>query len=722
MILIILPFTMSTLTDLIDKIDNQDLRARISQEVNRLTKQKKFGLVFEEHLPECTPLYDLKVKKGSTVAIRVVDDSDGNRKLGSVDDTYTVLNIEGSVARCERHQDKSIIEQSVDNLVVVAQFGMPIYPFLKEIDSICNAPNSKLWHALIEADNYHALQLLVYLYGGMVDCIYIDPPYNTGDKSWKYNNDYVDSSDEYRHSKWLSMMKRRLKVAKQLLNPKDSVLILTIDEKEYLHIGCLLEEMFPEANIQMISSIIAQKGVARSGSFYRTNEFLYMVQLGKSRVSALPLDDAWQLGKKASAAAKGIVWSQLRRSGTNDLRTDRLNLFYPIIFNKDGNKIVGTGDALDPEKHPKSPIEIKGDLLYLWPIKETGVEGNWQMKQDEVMARLKKGYIKVGKRKDDTIPLSYLKKGSISKIENGDVSVVGYEKLNGTVIVDASDYTHEFVPGSQWNIASHDATYHGSQLLDKLLPSRVFPFPKSLYAVRDTLRFFVANKPNALIVDFFSGSGTTLHAVNLLNAEFGGNRRCIMVTNNEISAEEAKGFLKEGVKPGSEKWENRGIARYITWPRTICSIKGIDANGKPLEGQYVDTDIKMSDGFKSNAVFYRLGFLDKNAVALGRQFKELIPLLWMKAGAIGECPKLPLNQPLPKMMVCSENKFAVLIDELYYKEFAEELDKNSDIETVYIVTDSESGYREMAAHLKVKKSYQLYRDYLDNFRINKAAR
>ena len=158
------------------------------------------------------------------------------------------------------------IEYPVEDLVVTAEFGEAIYPYLKPLDSVCNAPDSALWHTLIEADNYHALQLLEYLYAGKVDCIYIDPPYNTGAKDWKYNNDYVDSSDEYRHSKWLSMMQKRLKIAKNLLNPMDSVLIVTIDEKEYLHLGCLLEEMFPEANIQMITDIINPRGTNRDGS------------------------------------------------------------------------------------------------------------------------------------------------------------------------------------------------------------------------------------------------------------------------------------------------------------------------------------------------------------------------------------------------------------------------------------------------------------------------
>lgn len=144
------------------------------------------------------------------------------------------------------------------------------------MDSVCNAPDSDLWHTLIEADNYHALQLLEYLYAGKVDCIYIDPPYNTGAKDWKYNNDYVDGNDAYRHSKWLSFMQRRLKLAKKLLDPADSVLIVTIDEKEYLHLGCLLEEMFPEAKIQMISSVINPKGAPRSSYFIRMDEYIFL--------------------------------------------------------------------------------------------------------------------------------------------------------------------------------------------------------------------------------------------------------------------------------------------------------------------------------------------------------------------------------------------------------------------------------------------------------------
>ena len=310
-----------------------------------------------------------------------------------------------------------------------------------------------------------------------------------------------------------------------------------------------------------------------------------------------------------------------------------------------------------------------------------------------------------------------MKKGSVQKIENNEVELLGYDEISGTVIVDSSDYSREFVPGSQWNIETHDATYHGSQLINKVIGEKRFDFPKSLYAVHDAIRFFVANNPHALVVDFFAGSGTTMHAVNLLNAEDGGHRRCIMVTNNEVSEAERRSFEERNIHPGDSEWEAKGIAHYVTWPRTVCSIKGRDINGEPIKGDYIGTEISFSSGFKSNCEFYKLGFLDKNEVALGTQFKEILPLLWLKAGAIGKRPEIADGEH-PNMLVLPQNKLAVLMDESAFMEFDTLLDEHPEIETVFIVTDSERAYREMISGLKVQNTYQLYRDYLDNFRIN----
>ena len=205
---------MAAIHDLLAQVQDEALRARLEQEINKLSKTKKFGLVFEEHLPECTPLYDIPVKRGSTVA----------KRTGVVSEMYEVNSIKDGIAICYHKVTEEKEEIPVDELVCVAQFGEPIYPYLKPIDSVCNAPNSDLWHTLIEADNYHALQLLEYLYAGKIDCIYIDPPYNTGAKDWKYNNDYVDGADAYRHSKWL-LYAEKVEDCKKSSESKDSVLL-----------------------------------------------------------------------------------------------------------------------------------------------------------------------------------------------------------------------------------------------------------------------------------------------------------------------------------------------------------------------------------------------------------------------------------------------------------------------------------------------------------------
>ncbi len=698
---------MSILNDLITQIENPDLRARIAAEVEKLAKQKKFGLVFEEHLPECTPLWDIPVKKGGKVAL----------KTGQVSDFYTVLKIENGIATCLNKDKSATSDFAVDELVSVAEFGEPIYPYLKPIDTVCNAPDSDLWHTLIEADNYHALQLLEYLYAGKVDCIYIDPPYNTGARDWKYNNNYVDNNDQYRHSKWLSMMQKRLRIARKLLNPHDSVLIVTIDEKEYLHLGCLLEEMFPEAKMQMISSVIRPSGMARETEFSRANEYLYVLRFGDCVVNPLPLADEWK-GNISSSTTNNVRWQSLMRGGSNSERSHSPGCFYPIYISLDKQHILGVGDAI-PLGVDYHTVKQPDDVISLFPVRPDGDERVWQYSPAKFLEIQKKGYVRLSTqtRNEAGVTIRYISDGWQKRVEKNQIAVLGRNE-DGSLIFD-NEFDNEFIPPNQWWIRSHNATDQGSKLLQTIIGAR-FPYPKSLYAVHDTIRFFVEKKPNALVLDFFAGSGTTLHAVNLLNAEDNGQRRCILVTNNEVSDAEAKAMNEKGIKPGDDEWEKLGIARYVTWPRTVCSIEGHDVNGNPLKGNYLGSDLPMADGFKANAAFFKLGFLDKNAVALGRQFKEMLPTLWMKAGAHGGCPTI--GAEVLDMLILPENKFAVLVDEKEYMAFAEKLDEHPEIETVFIITDSESGYRDMIAGLDVKESYQLYRDYLDNFRINAARR
>ena len=695
---------MAAINDLISQIQDETLRNRIQEEVSKMAKQKKFGLVFEEHMPESTPLYDMPIKRGCNVMLR---DSKDDKAI------YVVLKVEGDTAVCVKPEQKDeAVTFELKDIVRVAEFGESIYPYLKPLDSVCNAPDSDLWHTLIEADNYHALQLLEYLYAGKVDCIYIDPPYNTGAKDWKYNNDYVDGNDAYRHSKWLSFMQRRLQLAKKLLNPADSVLIVTIDEKEYLHLGCLLEEMFPEANIQMISSTISRKGAARMNSFTRVNEFIYFVMLGDYVLE--PLDDA-DYAKKGET----IHWQSFRRSSAANIRTSRPFQFYPIYVDIESRKIIKIGDAI-PHEMDRFSVEQLENCVAVFPVRDDGTEMMWGITPEECRVRAAKGYIKAAKytpNKPQQFVMQYLMSGTIKDINDGKITVTGYAS-DGSVEAENSE-TRNIMPKSQWSFDTHDARDYGSKILKTMLGDR-FDFPKSLYAVHDCLNYFEKRKPNALIIDFFAGSGTTMHAVNLLNAEDGGHRRCIMVTNNEVSADEAKMLKDKGYQPGDAEWEKIGIAHYVTWPRTVCSIKGQDVNGNPLKGDYLGSEppMHMADGFKANAAFFKLGFLDPTAVSLGMRISEMLPTLWLKTGAKGKCPELTGEQ-VPDMLILPENQFAVLINENTFADFAEKLAEHPEIQTVFLATDYEVNYQSMVKNLNVTEVYQLYRDYLDHFRVNR---
>lgn len=627
---------------------------------------------------------------------------------------YVVLKVEGDTAVCVKSEQKDeTVTFDLKDIVRIAEFGESIYPYLKPLDSVCNAPDSDLWHTLIEADNYHALQLLEYLYAGKVDCIYIDPPYNTGAKDWKYNNDYVDGSDAYRHSKWLSFMQRRLKLAKKLLNPADSVLIVTIDEKEYLHLGCLLEEMFPEANIQMVSTLTARSGAARFNSFSRINEYIFFVMIGEYKITPIEEADYSKEGEK-------IHWRSFRRGNPANIRTSRPSQFYALYVNKVTNLIEKVGEPITPDIDRFSVPQLDG-CIAVFPVRDDGTEMLWGVTPNTCKNLVNKGYIKATKYTPDKPQLfviQYLSSGTIKDIEEGRVTVKGYSKDGGIVAENLE--SRMAMPKTQWNNELHDARDYGTKILKEILGEARFDFPKSLYAVRDCLKLFTLEKPNAIIIDFFAGSGTTMHAVNLLNAEDGGHRRCIMVTNNEVSADETKMLKDKGYQPGDEEWEKLGIAHYVTWPRTVCSIEGHDVNGKQLKGDYLGSEppMHMSDGFRANVAFFKLGFLNPTAVSLGMRFSEMLPTLWLKTGAKGKCPELSGKQ-VPDMLILPENQFAVLINENTFANFAEKLAEHPEIQTVFLATDYEVNYQSMVKNLNVTEAYQLYRDYLDHFRVNR---
>lgn len=647
------PLFPSVLNDLIEKIENAELRAQIREAAGKLLTQKKFGLVFEERLPECTPLRDIPIRKGSKVAL----------KTGRPDDFYTVLKIGNGKALCLSKDKSATKEFDTDELVAIAEFGEAIYPYLKPMDLVCNAPKSDLWHTLIEADNYHALQLLEYLYAGKVDCIYIDPPYNTGVRDWKYNNDYVDSSDQYRHSKWLSMMKKRLELAKKLLSSSGCIFI-SIDDGEACRLKLLCDEIFG-AN-SFVAQIPWRKRTAKS-------DVPFGISQDYESILCYANNDF-----KAAAKGKERTYYETPDFPNRPWRFHDLTKQTTIAERPNSNFTI---------VNPKTEKEYHVNPLRSWAItKETF---HHYYSQNRIIFPGDYDFLKISKP-----VLRYWKEDDMKK--------AGAE--------------FGLIAASTFLPTEVGMTQDGTKEIASIFGDKRFSFPKPLGLIKHLIAISTIRKPNALVLDFFAGSGTTLHAVNLLNAEDGGKRRCIMVTNNEVSDNEAKTLAAKGYRPGDEEWEKLGIARYVNWPRTVCSIEGHDVNGNPLKGNYLGSDIPMADGFKANAVYFKLGFLDKTKVSLGMQFNELLSVLWMKAGAVGKCP-VPGNG-IPDMLLLPENKFAVLNDETRFGEFSQRLKEYPQIGTVFLVTDYPSGYAEMSAALKGITTYQLYRDYLENFRIN----
>lgn len=696
---------------LLARIDDQTLRRDLRAEIAKLRQKRQFGLVFEEHLPERVSLPQHGIRRGAKVVRRGQEESDPGVVLRVRDGEATVTGTEDA---------EEIV--AADELVVVAEFGEPIFPGLKRLSSI-DRGGEKPAHVVIKGENYHALEALQFTHAGKVDCIYIDPPYNTGARDWKYNNDYVDGDDAYRHSKWLAFMKRRLLLAKELLNPEDSVLIVTIDEKEYLRLGLLLEQLFPQSVsdngagtvVTMVSSSISAAGVTRRRRFGRSSEYIFFVQLGDSAVSPVALPEDWNPVRTKNKAK--IRWNLLLRSGTNTARDVSQIRFYPIFVknSSDGPVIHSVGSPFVGEDIHS--VICPDGTSAVWPIRKDGSEGVWQVSRETLCGLMAEGFVKLGKWRGGETTVYYLKRGEANKVRNGTIPVIDHA-ADGSIVTDSTGYQPSFVPTDLWRISTHDAGNNGSRLLSALLPGRKFPFPKSLYAVEDALRFFVVNKPEAVILDFFAGSGTTAHAVMRLNRQDGGARQSISVTNNEVSADEDKRLRKGGFRPGDKEWEELGICEFVTRPRIETAITGLTPAGEPVRGDYKYPDeCPMADGFEENMTFVELEYLDAEVVELDRAFEAIAPLLWMRAGSAG--PVLIESHDSAgrrKAYVMSDN-YAVLFNPDRWRSFLDKLPET--VTHVFVVTDSPSAFANVAAELPAGvEVVRLYENYISTFAIN----
>lgn len=661
---------MAKIDELIRQVPDFWLRTEFERELAELRRRKQFGLVFEEHIPEVGLLAELPVTEGALVQLR----NDPNGHL------FRVRDIIGTHASLDPVNDPGeAAEVLVDDLVVVKRLGDAIYPTISPLESVELGGPDKPYHAVINGENYYALQLLVHVFERQVDCIYLDPPYNTGARDWKYNNCYVDGSDGWRHSKWLSFMEKRLVLAKRLLRP-DGVLIITIDEHELYHLGMLLEHLFPEYRRYKISIVVNASGNTGTRNFGVIDEqALFCVpDLGHDVITGTPAE--------ANGEEDDGVWEHARRrGGGTSYRHQRPRQFYPIYIDEKWKRVVRVGAPIPLGQEPD--FTFYRGLRPVWPIDSRGLHRVW----------------------------CYSAKTMQEQIDKGDVGLGMYKKRTDTwtIRVRRPKPDTKRIKTVWWN-PLHNAGVHGTAMLADILgdPGR-FPFPKSVYAVRDTLAAVVRNRPQALIVDFFAGSGTTLHACCLLNAEDGGTRRTILVTNNEVDEGTVKTLNQMGYYRGHPEFEKHGIFELATRPRCISVVTGLRPDGTPISGEY-DSGRAFAEGFRENILFFRLDYLDPDDIALGTRFNALFPVMALAAGGVSDNCKPPEGAPywLPE-----NARSAFLFKESRFVEFQRKLRSRNDITHVFLVTDSEEAYAEMCSQLPSQcKTVMLYQDYLRHFR------
>ncbi len=691
------------INDLIERVAQYD--NSLAKDLSEYVRGREYGLVFEASKPEFVRMWNKPVVRGDLVNILPPrgEMEDTKSEDDPADITYRYISKNGDKAKLRDIKTQEECEADIEDLVAIARFDQPIYCGLKEKDRIELGESDDPYQVVINGENYHALQMLAYAYAGKVDCIYIDPPYNSGAEDWKYNNNYVSKDDSYKHSKWLTFMEDRLKVAKKLLNPNESILIITIDEKEYARLGLLLEQVFPEGRIQMVSDIINPRGTTREGQFSRTDEYIYFVEFGSSKV-VYPTD---------GNDTRNVEWYRLRRPDFESRRgtiKGGVQQFYPIYVNDETCKIVKVGDPIPPEVDRFSVPQIEGTTA-VFPIRNDGIEMNWAVTPDTLQRLIDANFVRVRRNNGKAQPylLHYISYKMLDAIAEGKAIIKGYNEDGTAIVVETAG--HIVRPGTAWNVTSHNAGSYGTEIMTKFLTDKRFNYPKSLYSVADVLRYYVVNKPNAVIVDFFAGSGTTLHAVNLLNSEDNGQRRCICVTNNEVSAKEEKNFAANNLRHSDEEWASHGIANYVTWPRTKCSIMGCDINGNTVDGVYMNTNRAMSDGFKANAVFFELIYLEPSIVSANLAFDEIAPILWLRSGCKGPVLKNKEGYAIGKT-------YAVLFDYSFVNEFIDEVHSNEAIKHVFIVTDTKTRYRAMCTEFPERDVVQLYESYLRSFEIN----
>lgn len=681
------------LDQLISRVPDESLRSHLAREVDLLRGSRHFGLVFDRHLPESVRLVDYPIRKGVRVALRDESSTDTWIVVGFADQERKVAVLGGDGG-----------ERPVDDLAVVREFGEPIYPGLRSVERIPNGPEDAPWHVVINGENYHALQALRTTHREKIDLIYIDPPYNTGNDGWIYNDRYVDQADRAKSSKWLSFLERRLVIARDLLKPS-GVICISIGTQEVHRLMCLCEQLFRSRSVQCIT--VQTSGGKPSNGLDYMHEYLIAITPETFEPCA-------------TTFTGGVARSPWERMTlTTFTPVTRPNQAYPIFVDIETGALRGVGKSLGQLISSGEYTGDKADFVFdtdetpdgcmaVWPITSQGKECVWRLIPESLLADWEAGLIRITPEKlqgKDNFRIQYIAGGNQKKYQQGVLVPSGQEEGVPTLIFGAGTTAGTSVP-TIWREPGH-RTNRGNKALSEILGEARFPYPKPLDLLTDILLGFGQGNPDAVILDFFAGSGTTTEAVMRLNAEDGGNRQTILVTNNELSATEAKKLRKAGLHPGDAEWESKGIFEYVCRPRISTVVKGVRPDGS-----------EYSDGLPANVEMFDLVYLDPSSARRGIEFPRLAPLFWLQGGARGE--RIEADPGEGWALTAT---YGVLFDIDTLVAFADAVTTAATTGqppvVLFIVTDSLAEYQQAVERLPVGiDTVQLYEDYLLNCTVN----
>lgn len=660
---------MSRLTDLLAQVDrlDPDLAADLSEEVKVLADRRAFGLNFERHQPETVELPGRPVRRHDLVRRRD-GAGDGDRRLwyvlGVADGTADL--IDASPQPSTDTDDDSDTDNeperrtsSVTDLIVVAGFRDPIFPGLTSTGRI-ERGGDRPFHVVINAENLHALKALLYTHEGAVDAIYIDPPYNTGNQSWTYHDQYVVPDDVYRHSKWLAFMERRLTLARRLLKPT-GVIIVAIGDDEHHRLRMLLDQVF---GADSFIADVTWQGSGSSVARHHAGGQDYMLVYAYAAELVPRFEDPKPMAPEmlrvvAEAMAEGATPAQAQRRLRELIRAHKREIAPGLAgFNSvdEQGRIFDTADITNRLPRPNLTYDVVDPAtgrVFAPPA------NGWTLSR-ELMA---------------------------TYVEDGLISFAGSVPRKKKLL---TDYLHE-MPLPTFFRSRAGASQH----LAEVLGDKRFPFPKDHEVLMRWLRMVAP--ADGVILDFFGGSGSTAEAVMRLNEQDGGTRQCLLVTNNEVSAEEARRLRQAGHRRGDPAWEAGGVYEYVARPRLSTVLTGTRPDGSAY-----------SEGLHQNLAFLTLTYQAPRPVAHHRSFAAVAPLLWLRAGARGRC----IAEPSDTFDVAEA--YGVLFSVDAVAGFVAALGEG--VRTAYVVTADERAFQLVCAELPERVvPVRLYESYLATF-------